>query len=133
MLFILPLLLFWLLLPQHGFVLMEVFVVFLRKTEILEIILSFFCCFRLCFFLICSSFWKFYCFFSPYYGSDYLQHSDRKVHKELILTLLLHPVLYALWCNLLQHQIFLSRLKVPDSEDSYIESKGAAWQNRKLC
>ena len=73
------------------------------------------------------------CFFSPYYGIDYLQHSDRKVHKELILTLLLHPVLYALWCNLLQHQIFLSRLKVPDSEDSYIESKGAAWQNRKLC
>ena len=131
MLFILPLLLFWLFLPQHGFVLIEVIVFFLRKTEILEIILSFFCCFLLYFFLICSSFWKFYSVFFTLLR--HLQHSDRKVHKELVLTLLLHPVLYALWCNLLQHQIFLSRLKVPDSEDSYIESKGAAWQNRKLC
>ena len=38
-------------------------------------------------------------FSSTFYAISYLQHSDRKVHVELTMTLLLHPLLYVLWYN----------------------------------
>ena len=38
-------------------------------------------------------------FSSTFYAISSLQHSDRKVHVELTMTLLLHPLLYVLWYN----------------------------------
>ena len=69
-------------------------------------------------------------FFFNFYGIDYLQHSDHNVHVELTLTMLLHPVLYALWYNLLQYQSFLFAHWL----GSFLHRvKMCCVTNRKLC